>query len=105
MNEVLHRVDKFVVPRPHLGAFLSLLKEIHDVIGTMAGCLNNQVLEQVDGDGKFNVVTHVTWKDAESFAAARAAIMDLHQSLGRDPVALRDAMGVQADCAVYVDRL
>jgi len=95
------RIDKFDVPSAGREEFLAKLRETHALLDRMDGCLQNYVLEQSAGSGRFNIVTLVEWRDQEAYEAARAIAQARHQANGFNPQAMLEQLGIGTDLANY----
>lgn len=101
----IFRVDKFVVPAESKDTFLTKLKETHRLLDSAEGCVQNRVLEQVSGPGRFNIVTLVEWRDEAAYEEARTAAQARHEAAGFDPGAMFEAFRISPDIANYADVL
>ena len=97
----VYRVDKFIVPELARTEFLAKVKTTHDLLKTLPGFIQDMVLEQSDGPGKFNFVTMVEWADEAMMTQARTAVTALHQQMNFKPKELFARMGITADMATY----
>ncbi|MBS3651747.1 antibiotic biosynthesis monooxygenase [Pseudaminobacter sp. 19-2017] len=97
----VYRIDKFIVPPPARDEFMAKVLETHEWLWTMEGCLQNLVLEQVSGTGRYNVVTVVEWADAASLEKATAAMLHKRERDGFDPREMLARLGIVADLANY----
>ena len=95
------RVDKFHVPESSRRAFIARLRAVHAFLDQSDGCLQNHVLEQVSGSGRYNVVTLVEWRDEASYAAAREAAAARYRAEGAEPQAILADLGIDADLGIY----
>jgi heme-degrading monooxygenase HmoA len=95
------RIDRFVVPSSTVPAFIERLHHIQRTLGTMPGCQQNLVLTQKGGSGESNMVTVVEWTNAQSMAAAKAAVEKIYAAQGFDPSAFMQKLEVRADLGVY----
>lgn len=100
-NSPVYRIDKFIVPMPSKARFLERLRITHDMLDQAEGCEQNLLLEQVDGTGRFNVITFVQWRNAACYAAARQQSLAAQAATGFDPAAFMQELGVIADLADY----
>jgi hypothetical protein len=97
----IYRVDKFIVPAAGREEFLARVRPTHELLGTMAGCLQNLVLEHVSGPGEFNIVTIVEWDGPAALENARTAIQALHEQQSLKPQEMFVRLGIKADMASY----
>lgn len=97
----VYRVDKFIVPEQAHAEFLEKVKPTHALLKTLPGFVQDFVLEQSAGPGKFNFVTLVEWENEAVMAEARTAVAALHQQLNFNPQELFSRLGIQADLASY----
>lgn len=100
-NDIIVRVDKFVVPKAARDEFVARIRETHELLRNQPGFIRDLILEQVAGPGRFNVVTVVEWQDQESIDAARAVVKEAHAARGFSPQELMQRLGVEADIADY----
>lgn len=100
-SDSLFKIDKFRVPHASRAVFLELVGATHRQLGTLEGCLQNHVLEQVSGPGHFNFVTVVEWKDAAIFQAARLKMQDAQKASGFDRATFIRDNGIEVDMAEY----
>lgn len=97
-DDLIHRVDKFAVPDQLLRSFLESIHTTHREIDRLDGVVRNEVLVQSEGEGKFNVVTHVVWRDDKSYAKAIETMGRFHEAQGGRPI-IPDA--IETDRATY----
>jgi heme-degrading monooxygenase HmoA len=101
-SESIFRIDKFDVPAESRAAFLARLKATHAALSEAEGCLQNYILEQVSGSGRYNVLTLVQWRDVDAYDQARAAAQARYEASNFDPSAVFEALGIDADLGNYV---
>lgn len=97
----IYRVDKFIVPESSRNEFLSKIFETHRILRTQPGFLQDSILEQTDGPGKYNIVTVAEWKNQESIDAAKKVVQEEHEKNGFSPQKTMQRLGVEADIANY----
>ncbi|GHC65076.1 antibiotic biosynthesis monooxygenase family protein [Limoniibacter endophyticus] len=97
----LYRIDKFVVPPTSRDRFMERLKKTHDALDHVDGCEQNLILEQVDGTGRFNIVTFVQWRDETAYQAAKSAAQARQAADGFNPAQFMKELEVAADLAIY----
>lgn len=97
----IYRIDKFRVPAGARDDFLEAVIDTKRFLDAQPGCLQNLVLEQVSGPGRFNIVTVVEWADEAAFAGAGSAMMAWRKSTGFDAAALLSGLGVESDMVNY----
>lgn len=100
---VIHRVDKFVVPEAAREEFWHHVRRTHALLRTQPGFLDDVLLEQHSGPGRFNAVTIVRWSSADDLPAARAAVEAAHRAEGFEPAAFFARAGIEADIANYTE--
>jgi hypothetical protein len=101
-NSSLFRIDSFAVPQAARAAFMAEVQETKQFLAEQAGCLQNLILEQHSGSGRFNVVTVVEWEHPQAFANAKAAMMEKRRGSGFDPETFLKTLGVEANMSNYV---
>ena len=97
----IYRVDKFVVPQAAREEFLKRVRDTHQVLRHQPGFIQDALLEQVAGPGRFNIVTIAEWETQEAIDAARAAVMEAHAESGFSPKETMERLGIEADIANY----
>lgn len=97
-DDFIHRIDKFKVSGDELDSFVARVSETHRAIDALDGCLRNEVLLKTAGDGEYNVVTHVVWRDQICLDAAILHMKDFHDRRGGKPEL---PAGAVEDRAVY----
>ena len=97
----IYRVDKFIVPENAREEFLSKIMETHRILRTQPGFLQDSILEQTGGPGKYNIVTVAEWKNQESIDAAKKVVQKEHAKNGFSPQQTMQRLGIQADIANY----
>jgi len=102
MPEKVYRVDKFVVPSSAREEFLDKVRHTHALLKAQPGFLQDFVLEQSSGPGKFNFVTMVEWASQEAVENARTAVAALHRGMNFDANELFARSGITADIANYL---
>lgn len=96
------RIDKFIVPAESRHRFTERLKLTHEALDSAPGCEQNLILEQIEGPGRFNLVTFVRWRDRTCYEAARKAAQKRQNAAGFNPSAFMED-GVVADLGNYAD--
>ncbi|WP_051539657.1 hypothetical protein [Sulfitobacter sp. 20_GPM-1509m] len=101
MSEIktFHRIDKFEVPENELQQFLSTVVASHRQIDGLEGCVRNEVMMKCQGEGRFNVVTHVVWEDQTAYDVAVEEMTLFHQRRGGRP---EIPSSIKADRANYI---
>ncbi|ALT00396.1 antibiotic biosynthesis monooxygenase [Lacimicrobium alkaliphilum] len=97
----LYRVDKFSVPQAAREEFLQRICDTHQVLRRQPGFIRDVLLEQVEGPGRFNIVTIAEWESQEAIDAARTVVMEAHAKSGFSPQETMARLGVEADIANY----
>ena len=97
----VYRVDKFIVPTEARDEFMAKVQPTHALLKTQPGFIQDFVLEQSAGPGKFNFVTLVEWENEAAMAQARTAISTLHQQMNFEPQELFARLNIEADLANY----
>jgi heme-degrading monooxygenase HmoA len=100
---VLYRVDKFVVPDHVRDEFWTHVRRTHSVLRDQPGFLEDTLLEQHSGPGRFNVVTIVKWASPDALAAARSAVERSHRTADFQPAEFLERAGIEADMGNYVE--
>ena len=103
MHSKVYRVDKFVVPDRAREEFLARVEATHVILRAQAGFVEDAILEQASGPGKFNFVTIVRWENEESLEPARQAVAALHHRMKFNPREMMARLGIRADVANYRD--
>ncbi|CAL9526672.1 antibiotic biosynthesis monooxygenase [Streptomyces sp. enrichment culture] len=99
----VYRVDKFAVPGTAREEFWRQVRRTHALLREQPGFLDDVLLEQRSGPGRFNVVTLVRWRSADDLAAARPVVEASHRAAGFSPADFLARAGVEADVADYVE--
>lgn len=97
----VYRLDKFIVPNRARAEFLSKVNEIHAVLRSQPGFLQDFLLEQPLSDEAFNLVTLIEWEDAKYIENARAVVMALHKNAGFNPQETMARLEIKADMGTY----
>ena len=97
----VYRVDKFIVPIEARDEFIAKIQPTHTLLQTQPGFIQDFVLEQSAGPGKFNFVTLVEWENEAAMAQARTAVSTLHQQMNFNPQQLFARLHIEADMANY----
>lgn len=100
-TESIYRIDKFSVPRESIEPFLERLREAHQFLDTLEGCIQNRILQLDSGTSHFNIMTLVEWRDVDSFERAKTRAMERHAASGVRPQELFKELGVEADLGNY----
>jgi heme-degrading monooxygenase HmoA len=100
---IVYRIDKFVVPEPAREEFWRHVRRTHEVLRRQAGFLDDVLLEQQSGPGRFNAVTIVRWSSADDLPAARSAAEAGHRAVGFVPAEFFRRAGIEADLANYAE--
>lgn len=99
----VYRIDKFVVPASARDEFWANVRRTHAVLRDQPGFLEDTLLEQHSGPGRFNVVTIVKWSSEGDLATARSAIERSHHAVNFQPAEFFERVGIEADLGNYVD--
>lgn len=100
---IVYRIDKFVVPETAREEFWQHVHRTHRILRSQPGFLEDTLLEQHSGPGRFNAVTIIRWSSADDLPAARAAAEAGHRAAGFEPAEFFDRAGIEADVANYVE--
>ncbi|MFI7025339.1 antibiotic biosynthesis monooxygenase family protein [Micromonospora sp. NPDC049900] len=100
---VVYRVDKFDVPESARAEFWRHVRRTHAILRDQPGFLDDALLEQHSGPGRFNAVTIVRWSSPDDLPSARVAVQAAHRAEGFEPAAFFTAAGIEADLANYVE--
>jgi heme-degrading monooxygenase HmoA len=98
----IYRVDKFVVPESSRDEFLSRILDTHKILRVQPGFLQDSILEQNDGPGRYNIVTVAEWESQEAIDSAKKVVQAEHAKSGFSPQQTMERLGVQADIANYI---
>ncbi|MEU2383202.1 antibiotic biosynthesis monooxygenase [Streptomyces sp. NPDC012461] len=99
----VYRVDKFAVPDPAREEFWRHVRRTHALLREQPGFLDDVLLEQQSGPGRFNVVTLVRWRSADDLAAARPVVERAHRAASFRPAEFFARAGIEADVANYTE--
>lgn len=97
----IYRLDKFVVPYSARQEFLAKVNEIHALLKSQSGFVQDFILEQPLNDVEFNLVTLIEWKNATCIEEARTAVMAFHKSSGFSPQETMARLGIKAEMGSY----
>ncbi len=103
MADTVYRVDKFIVPSESRDVFLERLRHIQAFLREQPGCVEDVILEQTGGPGRFNIVTIVIWENPQVAETARAVAAEQYKREGFNPAELMSQLGITADMAAYAD--
>ncbi|OIR03266.1 hypothetical protein GALL_145380 [mine drainage metagenome] len=95
------RVDRFVVPEAACDEFLNSVRQVHGLLKTLPGFLQDIVLRQVTGKDGCNFVTLVEWDSDASMANAKSAVAAMRAQMNFNPQDMLDRLGIQAELANY----
>jgi len=95
------RVDKFIVPELAKDEFLKLVHETHEILQRQPGFVRDLILQQVEGPGRFNIVTFVEWARQEFMHAARVVVTRVHGESRFNPQETMARLGISADIGNY----
>ncbi|WP_340680570.1 antibiotic biosynthesis monooxygenase family protein [Paraglaciecola sp.] len=97
----VYRLDKFIVPATARDQFLAKILSTHAILRQQPGFIQDAVLEQTSGPGKFNIVTMVEWQSQDAIDAAKIIVQELHAKTDFSPQQTMQRLGIQADIANY----
>lgn len=97
----IYRVDKFIVPENSRDEFLSRIVDTHKILRVQPGFIQDSILEQTDGPGRYNIVTVAEWESQEAIDYAKKIVQVEHAKSGFSPQETMERLGVQADIANY----
>lgn len=99
----VYRVDKFVVPDHAREEFWTHVRRTHEVLRDQPGFLDDVLLEQHSGPGRFNMVTIARWSSPDDLVAARTAVEHAHREADFRPAEFFERAGIEADLANYAE--
>ncbi|WP_157015769.1 antibiotic biosynthesis monooxygenase family protein [Mesorhizobium xinjiangense] len=97
----VYRVDKFIVPQDARETFLDRVGTTHDILRRQDGFVQDFILEQDSGPGRYNFVTLVEWESEADVENAAAQVARAHAETRFDRKAMMDRLGIVADIANY----
>ncbi|NOT99366.1 MAG: antibiotic biosynthesis monooxygenase [Sideroxydans sp.] len=100
-NQHIYRVDKFIVPVAARAEFLGSIQTTQALLKKQQGFVQGRVLEQVSGNGEFNLVTFVEWENQAAIDLAKAAVDAMFKASNYNPAATIQRLGIKADLAFY----
>jgi heme-degrading monooxygenase HmoA len=101
MQTSVYRIDKFIVPEAAKPEFLARVEKTHRILRDCPGFVRDDVFEQYDGSGRFNLMTLVEWASREAVEGAIHAVEAARKAEGFDPRPLMARLGISADMALY----
>ena len=101
MTSKVFRVDSFVVPAAAKAEFVAQVHRTHELLRTLPGFVQEQLLEQDSSSEACRIVTLVEWSGADALESARAEVMKFRAREGTDPRQLMARLGVQADLGEF----
>ncbi|HXH06570.1 MAG TPA: antibiotic biosynthesis monooxygenase family protein [Vicinamibacterales bacterium] len=93
----IYRVEKFVVPQAARDEFLKRIHDTHHVLRRQPGFIQDALLEQIAGPGRFNIVTIAEWESEEAIEASRGVVARAHEEAGFNPRETIARLGIEAD--------
>ncbi|MBT1063163.1 antibiotic biosynthesis monooxygenase [Bowmanella sp. Y26] len=100
-NQSVFRVDKFIVPQASKQEFLQRVLATHEILRKQPGFIQDQLLEQVAGPGRYNIVTIAQWQSQATIDAAKAVVMEAHQAMGFSAQETMQRLGIEGDIGNY----
>jgi len=95
-------VDKFLVPKTAVEAFLSQTTNNRQFIRSLPGFIKDQVFITPSGeDDTISVMTIAEWQSQEKLDAAKAAVLAEYKRTGFDPAAFCKQSGIRMERAQY----
>ncbi|GAA0349595.1 hypothetical protein GCM10009092_12500 [Bowmanella denitrificans] len=100
-DSIVFRVDKFVVPQGARDEFLQRVMATHEILRKQPGFIQDQLLEQVAGPGRYNIVTIAQWQSQAAIDAAKAVVMEAHKAIGFNAQETMQRLGIEGDIGNY----
>ncbi|MEW5769653.1 MAG: antibiotic biosynthesis monooxygenase family protein [Pseudomonadota bacterium] len=100
-DSTIYRVDKFVVPHAAREEFLKRVYETHEILRRQPGFIRDELLEQISGPGRFNIVTAAEWESQAAIDAARVAVETARAAIGFNAQETMARLGIEPDMANY----
>ena len=100
-DSIVFRVDKFVVPHGARDEFLQRVRATHEILRKQPGFIQDQLLEQVAGPGRYNIVTIAQWQSQAAIDAAKAVVMEAHKAKGFNAQETMQRLGIEGDIGNY----
>lgn len=94
-------IDQFVVPASAAQEFLQNVHYSANIVKTRPGFVEGYVHQRAMDDGRVNVITTAVWASESAMQEARKAIAAEFASIGFDPPAIMQRLGVQMQRATY----
>ena len=101
MKAQVFRVDKFIVPSASRDEFLEQIHLTHELLRSLAGFIQDFILEQIGGPGAYNIVTTVIWEHQAAIQNARDRVHESQRARGFEPQKFWERLGIQADLGNY----
>lgn len=94
-------IDQFMVPAPAAQEFLQNVHYSASIVRTRPGFVEGYVYQRPADDGRVNVITTAVWASEAAMQEARKSIAAEFASIGFDPPAIMQRLGVQMQRATY----
>jgi heme-degrading monooxygenase HmoA len=94
-------IDQFMVSEPAAREFLEQVHFSARVVKTRPGFVEGYVHQRTLDDGRVNVITTAVWASESAMQEARKSIAAEFASIGFDPPAIMQRLGVQMQRATY----
>ena len=94
-------IDQFMLPQAAAREFLEQVHFSASIVKTRPGFVEGYVYQRDMDDGQVNVITTAVWASESAMQEARKSIAAEFSSIGFDPPAIMQRLGVQMQRATY----
>ena len=95
--DVQLRIDSFTVPAAARAEFEAAMHRSAALLETLPGFLGHLAFEKTSGSSAFNIVTIAVWQSREAMASAVSRVQAHYQSIGYNPRATAERLGITAE--------
>lgn len=94
-------IDQFTVPQSAAREFLEQVHFSANIVKTRSGFVEGYVYQRAAEGGQVSVITTAVWASESAMQEARKSIAAEFSSIGFDPPAIMQRLGVQMQRATY----
>ncbi|XZF16587.1 ester cyclase [Chitinophagaceae bacterium MMS25-I14] len=99
--QAVYFVDKFFIPAGSLHEFTERMNYNRNFIHSLAGFVQDEVMQQQDADGNYIVITVATWENKEYVDKAKSLVAAEYQRIQFDPSAFYQRLNIKMERGLY----
>lgn len=94
-------IDKFTLPKTAVEEFYERMNYNRNFIKRLPGFIEDAAYEQMEENGKVNVITVAVWESHEALRKAKEAVQAEYKRIGFNPPELLTRLNVTSERGIY----